>query len=243
MIRVLLLRFDAPLMAFGGPVVDHFGVVRLFPAASMLTGLCANALGWSHGDTDRLTRLQQRVRFAARLDRPGATLMDFQTATIGKDDRGWTTRGIPEGREGGPDTYRSPHVRFRHYRADSVCTVALTLEPPDEAPTLDALVAALDAPSRPLFLGRKTCLPAAPLVSGRVDAPSLLDALRAAPLSRNAEVVDGRMPAQWPATEEALPESRLVPVTDERDWLNQIHGGERLVREGLIEIPARAGRP
>jgi CRISPR-associated protein (Cas_Cas5) len=53
----------------GGLVVDHFGVVRLFPAASMLTGLCANALGWHHEDTDRLTRLQQRVRFAARLDR------------------------------------------------------------------------------------------------------------------------------------------------------------------------------
>ena len=43
MMRALLL-FDGSLMAAGGPVVDHFGVVRLFPAASMLTGLCANAL-------------------------------------------------------------------------------------------------------------------------------------------------------------------------------------------------------
>ena len=39
MIEVLLLRFDAPLMSFGGPIVDQRGVTRDFPAASMLAGL------------------------------------------------------------------------------------------------------------------------------------------------------------------------------------------------------------
>ena len=42
----MILALEAPLMAFGGETVDNYGVVRSFPAASMLTGLLANALGW-----------------------------------------------------------------------------------------------------------------------------------------------------------------------------------------------------
>ena len=42
----LILRLEAPLMAFGGETIDNLGVVRRFPSASMLTGLLANALGW-----------------------------------------------------------------------------------------------------------------------------------------------------------------------------------------------------
>jgi len=37
-IDVILLRFDAPLMSFGGVLVDEHGVTRQFPGASMLTG-------------------------------------------------------------------------------------------------------------------------------------------------------------------------------------------------------------
>ena len=38
-VRVLLLRLDAPLVSFGGPMVDHRGVVQRMPALSMITGL------------------------------------------------------------------------------------------------------------------------------------------------------------------------------------------------------------
>ena len=44
----LILRFDAPLMSFGGPMVDHNGVVQDFPPTSLLTGLIGNALGYEH---------------------------------------------------------------------------------------------------------------------------------------------------------------------------------------------------
>lgn len=44
--RYLLLDFDAPLMGFGGDLVDAHGVVRDFPAKSMAAGLLANAHGW-----------------------------------------------------------------------------------------------------------------------------------------------------------------------------------------------------
>ena len=36
--RHLMMRLEAPLMAFGGETIDNRGVIRWFPSASMLTG-------------------------------------------------------------------------------------------------------------------------------------------------------------------------------------------------------------
>ena len=44
--RWLVLRLEAPLLAFGGVAIDQVGVTRDYPAASMLTGLLASALGY-----------------------------------------------------------------------------------------------------------------------------------------------------------------------------------------------------
>ena len=59
-------------MAFGGETVDNIGVIRWFPSASMLTGLVANALGWDRTEGARHQRLQDRLVFAARIDREPA---------------------------------------------------------------------------------------------------------------------------------------------------------------------------
>lgn len=230
----LILRFDAPLLSFGGAVVDNIGVTRRFPARSMLTGLLANALGWDHGDGDRLGALQERVRYAVRCDRAGRELVDFQTVDLGQDfldGTGWTTRGAVEERKGG-EARVGTHIRERHFIADAVYTVALRLVPADEEPTLAALHDALVEPERPLFLGRKCCLPSGPLVVGRVETTSLRAALEAAPVLRSE---GGRLAAWWPADEEGGAESRVVTVTDERDWWNQIHVGRRSLRQGWLQ--------
>jgi CRISPR system Cascade subunit CasD len=233
---VLILRLESPLMAFGGVAVDHHGVIDEFPSTSMLTGLLANALGWDHGDFSALDRLQDRIRFAARIDRPGRRLVDYQTVDLGQEHlvkTGWTTSGRVDERRGGSS--EETHIRFRHYRADASVTVALTLSPVDETPNLNDLEEALREPARPLFLGRKTCLPCVPILAGRIDAPTLLGALRSAPVSCD-EPASGSFSAQWPADEDETPESCLVSVTDERDWANQFHCGERFVRRGRITL-------
>lgn len=238
MIDVLLMRLEAPLMAFGGPAIDQRGVVRDFPGAAMLTGLIGNALGWSHGESAKLDRLQARLRFAAALVRPGAPLVDFQTVDLSQDflvDTGWTTRHRREDRGKGEAT-SGTHIRYRHYRADACCLVALTLRPADEAPTLGDVEAALDEPARPLFLGRKTCLPSDRLLAGRTQALRLVEAL--ADASSN---VSAPLRAQWPAEDAPardIPGVSTRAVVDERDWANQIHVGERLVHEGdLRRLP------
>ena len=144
--RHLILNLESPLMAFGGETIDNLGVIRWFPAASMLTGLFANALGWRRTDREQHQRLQDRLIFAARIDREpagGVRMTDFQTAQLGAKDQGWTTRGQPEGRAGGPNTYDAPHLRYRDYFADMRVTVALRLQPAGDEPTLDHLADAL----------------------------------------------------------------------------------------------------
>lgn len=233
--EVMLLRFDAPLMAFGGPAVDKHRVIRDFPGKAMLTGLLANALGWEHRSFDLLARLQSRLSYAVRVDRPGERIVDYQTVDLGQDFlyEEWTTRGRSEGRQGGT-AKEGTHIRYRHYWADRIVTLALTLVPVDETPNLHGLATALDHPARPLFLGRKACLPSQPIKLALVEAESLYSALVVD--TRIDRSKSGPMRAQWPVDEGEKPESRLVRLTDERDWSNQIHCGGRLAFEGLLML-------
>ncbi len=230
-------------MAFGGEAIDNYGVIRPFPAASMLTGLFANALGWRRVQREAHERLQRRLVFASRIDREpvgGYAMTDFQTAQLGASDRGWTTRGRPEGRAGGAATYNAPHLRYRDYYADMRVTVALRLDPAEGEPSLCDLADALDEPARPLFIGRKPCLPSTRLCGGFVDAPDALSALMAVPLGDDADSQTDRVRMQWPGREVAVvPEgvsvSREMMLADERNWVSGLHGGGRRVVEGTAE--------
>ncbi len=227
--RHLLLRLEGPLIAFGGETIDNHGVIRDFPALSMVTGLLANALGWGREETARHERLQERLVLGTRLERPGTRIQDNQNARLDAKDAGWTTRGVPEGRAGGAATYASPHRRFRDYHADLAILIALRLEPAHEPPTLDGLAEALDHPARPLFIGRKPCLPSCRLFAGWQEGATLLQTLQLAPLPTSPNDV-ARL--QWPDGEGVLPGDHRLDLCDERNWTSGVHGGWRPVREG-----------
>lgn len=231
--HALVLRFDAPMMSFGGTAVDNNGVINQFPLLSMVTGLLANAAGYSHEDTKELTALQERIDFAARCDRPGRVLVDFHTVDLGQDflRKGWTTRGEAQGRAGSVSD--RTHIRYRHYLVDSIFTLVVGM------PSKEVLRfgKALRAPARPLFLGRACCVPAVPIYMDTIQTSTLRGALETTPLPKRAVPSSGsRFLAQWPCEEEG---GRCVFVVDERDWSNQVHVGRRLVRQGLISVPTR----
>ncbi|MFB6263814.1 MAG: type I-E CRISPR-associated protein Cas5/CasD, partial [Bradymonadaceae bacterium] len=146
--EVLLIRFDAPLMSFGGAIVDNRGEIRPYPALSMMTGMIGNALGFEHREFDRLERLQSRIRHASRQDRRGERIEDYQTVDLGQDfmddSRAWTTDGKLEERGGASGG--GTHIRRRDYWADAIHTVALTLKPSDASPTLGDVAGALEMP-------------------------------------------------------------------------------------------------
>ena len=232
----LIMRLEAPLMSFGGETIDNLGVIRRFPSASMLTGLLANALGWRRVEAQRHQDLQDRLVFAARIDREpagGLRLTDFQTAQLGASDKGWTTRRMPEERAGGANTYNAPHLRWRGYFADMRLTVALRLEPTEQAPTLNDLANALQEPARPSFIGRKPCFPSVPLFGCFSDGDTALAALLSVPLSED-RVSPDRVGLLWPDGE-GDGQSELnhsLIVADQRNWVSGLHGGGRLVHEG-----------
>lgn len=245
--EVILLRFDGLLMSFGGVMVDHHGPTERFPGLSMLTGLFANALGYRHTDFERLDRLQKRIEFAARWDVAPEPIVDYHTVDLAlpkmigyadikkkSEHGGWTTLGEPEHRAGGDDRYGT-QIRRRHYWADGVMTVAAALLGHDKPNTSD-LEIALIQPARPLFLGRKTCLPSTPILICRREAKDVLTALKMAPrASRPGRNGVGRaMEACWPARLGLEDGVRTVTVYDRRDWRNQVHTGSRLRVEGHI---------
>ncbi|MCC6133140.1 MAG: type I-E CRISPR-associated protein Cas5/CasD [Acidobacteria bacterium] len=233
----LILRLEAPLMSFGGPLVDNLGKTMPFPGRGLLTGLIANALGWDHGEAARLGALQKRIRYAVRCDREGRNVLDYQTADLGQRymmNGSWTTRGRADSRGG--QSGEGTAIRYRSYLADAVYTVALTLDPVKESPDLDQVEEALREPERPLFLGRKTCLPAAPLLECRFEAAGVGEALQKWPLHRRADRSTSHR-AWWPANERPDPGAgREIAVTDDRDWENQVCSGRRWIREGSVAV-------
>ncbi len=255
--RHLILRLEAPLMAFGGEMIDAYGVIRPFPAASMLTGLFANALGWRRVERERHQDLQDRLVFAVRIDREpagGLRMTDYQTVRMGDSVDlflrsshwviGWTTRGKPDERAGalgavgsGPFT----HQRWRDYWADMRVTVALRLEPEGDEPTLNDLQAALQEPARPLFIGRKPCLPSTPLFGGFSDGDTALAALLATPIEAKDAGPAAGCRLLWPQSDAPADLASLdvrlnqeQMLTDQRNWVSGLHGGGRLVCEGTF---------
>lgn len=217
--RWLHLHLSAPLMAFGGLAIDHVGPTRDFPSASALTGLLGNALGWRREDVGAHQVLQDRLIFGALIARQGRMLTDTQNAKLEANDRGWTTRGRPDERAGA--TYDSPHRRRRDYLADHDCRVVMRLADGGEL-DLDLLASALERPARPLFIGRKPCLPTNPLFAGWVEGTTVTAALTTLGLS-------GR--ACWPRTGD---EPGGADLADLRNWQSGLHGGIRRVVEGMI---------
>lgn len=244
--KALVLRLDAPLLSFGTTAVDAYGYTDRFPGRAWLTGLFGNALGWRHRDADRLTALQARLALAARWDVLPTSLRDYQTVELGQpflSTPGWTTWGQAEPRGESSKNYGTEQ-RFRYYWADGLLTAVVTVTGPAE-PTLDTLAGALRHPARPLFLGRKSCLPARPLLdpfTPIVEGPSLRDLLAAVPCwNRSGAARPGpwQTDACWPATEDgtphATPDALLERVYDLRDWTNQLVFGNLLRWHGPLE--------
>ncbi len=246
----LVLFLDAPLMSFGGPMIDQHGVTRDMPGRAMLTGLLGNALGYDHREAGKLERLQSRLVHATLSLRSGDRLTDFHTVDLGQSflREGWTTRGVPQGREGGTAA-TGTHIRRRHYLAGAQRLVVLTLDPAAEAPTVEDIGNAVARPARPLFLGRKTCLPARPLLAGRIEADDPVSALMQGytlifPQLSGAPDDGAGLRAEWPlplGTRRAPPGCQIETIIDRRDWTNQLHGGERLVVTGPLPAPNSGG--
>lgn len=246
----LILRLDAPLQAWGDVAMDPTRPTRDFPSRSGLAGLLASALGWRYRDADRTTALQDALRYAVREDRRPQVVRDYQTADLGGIGRqGWTRWGT-ETRGGGSAS--GTQVLEKFYLADGVFTVALGLAggaaelPGGGRITLGELEQPLRRPARPLFLGRKGCPPASPLLRPvRISAATPLDALRQVPLAkRDRELIDDHASTRlrvWYDPVDGEPDDTPdatdpAEVWDRRDFRSNRFGGSRRIVQALIPV-------
>ncbi len=170
----LLLHLSGPLQSWGtGDVPANLRDSSRFPTRSGLIGLLACALGRSRDEkTDDLREL----RFTIRVDRPGSFLRDFQT--IGGGMPRELTVITAEGKRRTPET--ATVVSERYYRQDAAFTVLV--EGPSEV--LSACGEAVRYPRWPLYLGRRSCPPDAPLFLTLTDDPEPAQHLLKLPLAR-----------------------------------------------------------
>ena len=154
---VLLLRFAAPLQAWGADSKFETRRTNREPTKSAVIGMLAAAVGLRRNQTEELERLNN-LRFGIRVDKEGELLVDYHTAK-------------------NPEKKKATYVTYRYYLQDAIFLVGLEC---GDAKILDELKHALGRPAFPLYLGRRSCPPVLPLLLG-VRQGSLMEVLQKEP--------------------------------------------------------------
>lgn len=149
--NTVFLRLEGVLQAWGD--TSKFVIRRTMdaPTKSGVLGLLCSAMGLSrHAARERLPKLN-RLAMGVRIDRHGTRWWDYHTVGAGI---GVTTAGggLKIGTEG-------TVVTRREYLADASFLVALQ----GDAELVYDIATVIRLPKRPVFLGRRSCLPSLPV--------------------------------------------------------------------------------
>lgn len=155
---VLLLTLSAPMQSWGSSSRFVRRGTESAPTKSGVLGLLAAAQGRRR--TDPLEDLAA-LRFGVRVDQPGRLVRDFQTEQRSNGDT------LP--------------LSYRFYLADAVFLAGVQ----GDADLLGALADALRRPAFPLYLGRRSCPPAGPVLPRLVDG-DLVEVLAGEPWAASA---------------------------------------------------------
>jgi CRISPR system Cascade subunit CasD len=168
----LVFQLQAPLAAWGEPAVGEYRGSADYPSESALIGLIGAALGIRReSDTEHMA-LCKGYGFAIGMQSAGRLLRDYHTAQVpGRS----TLKGRPHATRRDelavPKYELNTILSTRDYRQDGSWLVAI--QALEGAPyPLDVLAGALRRPRFVLYLGRKSCPPAAPLFPQVVNAES-----------------------------------------------------------------------
>ena len=236
MARFLALRLSAPMISFGG---NETGMIRPYPLTSMVTGLLGNALGYRRTDFDKLARLQDRLSHATRKDRgEDDVLRDFHTVTTTEFDHDANGRILSTNKIG--TKFRSGPVKQpprMEYHQGSSYTMVVTVDPADETPTLDEIAQAVQFPARPLFFGRKCCLPSQRPFLAIIEGDDLVEVLAKIPPCRLRGSVRGDEKVNvWWSGKSRVKADHTEWATMKRDWRYQIHTGICEIHRGTIQL-------
>jgi CRISPR system Cascade subunit CasD len=205
----LALRLEGPLQSWGFDSQYNRRNTGLMPTKSAVAGICCAALGWARGSSEEKKFLMSfsEVRMTAiAIPRKGAK----KELPVRRMQDYHTVQGT---RRASGSINNDCVLTYRQYLADAAFGVILE----GNSCLLSEIAAALDDPKWGIWLGRKACIPSAPMLVGLRekcgDALKLLIGDKALEsFTRQEEVesfVDGR---------DSLPDTPVSFATDQRQF-------------------------
>jgi CRISPR system Cascade subunit CasD len=187
--RFLALRLEGPLQSWGFDSQYNRRNTGLMPTKSGIAGICCAALGYPRGSEEERKFL---VAFASlrmiaiaiprkqgKRELPVRRLQDYHTVGGGYDpnnpsERGNITVSAEDGKPRAKGGQALAVLTHRQYLTDAAFGVLLE----GDGVLLGRIAVALEQPKWGIWLGRKSCIPSAPVLAGlkgnRDDALRLL---------------------------------------------------------------------
>lgn len=177
----LVFQLQAPLSSWGEPAVGEFRGTAEHPTQSALIGLLGAALGLLRTDEAAHAALRDSYGFAVGVLSGGSLLRDYHTAQVPPRT---ALKGRPQATRRHeltvPKVDLSTILSERDYRQNAFSLVVVQPRGDCTQPhTLAELASALREPKFTLYLGRKSCVPAAPLWPQVIASHSAQNALTA----------------------------------------------------------------
>ncbi|SBT08646.1 conserved hypothetical protein [Candidatus Accumulibacter aalborgensis] len=175
----LIFQLQAPLASWGDTAVGEYRPSIDYPGQSALVGLLGAALGLRREEEAAHAALAASYGFAVGIQSGGHLLRDYHTAQVpGQTALKKRPHATRRDELAVPKSDLHTILSTRDYRQDAASLVAVQAF--DGAPrTLAELAEALQKPHFVLYLGRKSCPPAAPLHPLVLAADSALSAMEA----------------------------------------------------------------
>lgn len=169
----LVFQLQAPLSSWGDTAVGEYRGSYEHPGESALIGLLGAALGIRREDEVTHAALRQGYGFGVGVQSGGKLLRDYHTAQVpGRAALKGRPHATRRDELGVPKDELNTILSTRDYRQEAASLIAI--QPRSDAPyTLDILADALRKPRFVLYLGRKSCPPAAPLYPQIIKADSV----------------------------------------------------------------------
>jgi len=172
-VEFLTFKIYAPLASWGQSAVGGVRPTSTYPSRSALLGLVGAALGIERHDSEKLSKLAKSIQFGVKEISSGDLVVDFHTiqSFLKDKNRLYSTRKD----ELSSETLNTV-LSSREYRSDGQWNIAIWLAN-DSYFSLKDIKIALLKPKFLLYLGRKSCPLAYPLLPKISESQNIKEAL------------------------------------------------------------------